>query len=157
VKASSLDIVELLKTKVFPCRELQEFTNKIHAGDIIGSVDTTHALKQTLCKGEINFIQFFVQRRKSEEEVGNCERYIYRVRIEYYREDGECDGVLNQNLIQKFFEVFDDTLESKVGCDLDGLVEHTQRSENFPNVRRFGVVDDSRIVFVGSYEYLAFN
>jgi len=124
-------------------------------GDIINSVDSTMELKDPLYKCDINFIQFFVQRRRSDQEVGCCGRYEYRVQIEYYLEDTKCDGVRNQNKIQKFFEILDDLICQKLGNTWKGLVISWDRIPNrFPSIRRAGSLEN-RPIFVGSYEYQA--
>lgn len=151
---SSQAIIDRWNDIIWACPEMREFTTNFHAGDVIGSLDTTHSLKDTLSVGRINLVQFYVRRYRADVEVGCCGRYIYSLQIEYYLEDTECEGVENQNKIQAFFEKLDDVVCLKLGEHWDGLVTSYDREDRPPDIRRAGLIDN-RPVFVGSYSYSA--
>jgi len=146
----SKDLVELWEDEIWSRPEIRAFTDNVHSCDVTGDQDSTSDLYNILDCDRINFVQYFIQRYPREDQVGRCRTFRYRVRIEHYREDS-CD---DQNKIQEFFEVLDDTVVAQLGPHWNNCVEFFTRQDNFPDIRQFGQIE-GRLVYVGSFEYTA--
>jgi hypothetical protein len=148
--AYSKDIIKAWEDTVWQDTDILRFTHKIHPASITDDIETTVDLSRMVYCGEINFVQFFVQRYRVEEQVGTCLEHRYRVQVQYYLEDS-CD---NQNKIQEFFEVLDEVIVARLGQSWEGTVTHFLRDTTWPVIRFFGEIQE-RPIYVGSFTYFA--
>lgn len=146
----SRDLIELWEECVWSRPEIREFTRNVHPCNVTGDQDSTCDLYNIMDCDRINFVQYFIQRYPRNDQVGRCRTFRYRVQIEYYREDS-CE---DQNKIQEFFEVLDDTIRAQLGPRWKDCVEVVERQDDFPDISPFGTIEN-RLVYVGSFEYLA--
>lgn len=146
----SKDLIEVWEDNVWTDTEIRRFTTRIHPCSVTATQNTTQDLKDMIYCKEINFVQYFIQRYKVEEQVGTCEEFRYRVRIEYYLED-TCD---NQVKIQDFFECLDEVITNRLGPRWLDNVDNVIRDTTWPDIRLFGEIE-GRQVYVGSFTYFA--
>ena len=146
----SKELVTIWADCVFNAPEVTDFTKHFHPCDKTEDQDSTCDLSTIMHCGEINFVQYFIQRFRTEDQVGRCGGvYRYRVRVEYYLED-TCN---NQNKIQEFFELLDDEVERLNAAKKD-CVPYFFGDDTFPDIRFFGRIEN-KAVYVGSYTYFA--
>lgn len=148
----SLDICDKWIETIFESDEIREITPNIYAEDVAGNQLVACDLSQAMHEGTINFCQFSVQRIKREDQVGECGTYFYRVDIRYFLE--RLAGMRTEQKVQEFFEVLDELIQSELGSDWGGLVDSYTRSEEFPEVFQFGLINE-RPVVAGRYTYFA--
>lgn len=147
----SKDLVTLWNDLIWSDTRMRAFTTQFHPQDETGKQDATCDLAKVMYCGKVNFGQYFIQRFRSDDQVGCCGSYQYRVRVEYYLED-TCDN--HQVQIQDFFEALDEIIEEKLGLTWQDNVLQFSRDTAFPNIRRYGLID-GRVVYYGTYSYFA--
>lgn len=145
----SEEIVELWNDSVWSQKEMREFTENFHAGDVTSNLDATNDYRQVIHCKEFNFVQFFIQRFPVP-QVGGCQEYRYRVRVEYYLED----SIPNQNKIQNFFEVLHNVILAELGNTWSDFVQGSFPDDTWPDLRPFGEIDNT-LIRVGSFTYFA--
>lgn len=143
----SQEVINIWDQCIWQAVDVLRFTPHIHPCDKTNKTELTCDMEDLIHCGELNFVQYFIQRYRRPDRVGGCLTFRYRVRVEYYLEDS-CD---NQNKIQEFFEVLDDTVEAQLQ-DGTKFTFRWEREDNWPQIQRFGVLE-SRTVFVGSFTY----
>ena len=148
--AYSKDIIKAWEDTVWQDTKIRSFTHEIYPYSLTDNVKTTEDLARMLYCGEINFVQYFVQRHRVEEQSGTCDEHRYRVQVQYYLQDSGN----NQNKIQDFFEVLDETVVARLGPSWEGTVTHFFRDETWPTIRFFAEIE-GRPVYVGSFTYFA--
>lgn len=147
----SSELVTLWDTLIWSAPEMQAFSPLYHPCDVTGrQPEATCDLTKILHCGQVNFGQYFIQRFRSDDQVGCCGSYQYRVRIEYYLQDS-CE---NQQTIQDFFEALDELVDLNLGPTWQDNVLLFRRDTTFPNIRRYGLID-GRVVYFGTYSYFA--
>lgn len=145
----SSELVTIWDTCIFNAPELTDCTINFYPCNKIQDQDSTCDLAEITHCGEINFVQYFIQRFKLPTELGRCGEYQYRVQVEYYLED-TCE---NQNKIQRFFELLEDEVELLNAANKD-CVPYFEGDNNFPDIRFFGTIEN-KAIYVGSFTYFA--
>ena len=150
--STSLEIEAKWLDTVFDHDDIRIITPQIWNRDVIGNQQTGCDLDRAMYNGSINFVQFFAQRYRDNDEIGGCSNYQHRVRIQYFLE--QSDQYNAEGMIQSFFETLDDLVSSELGYTWGGLVEGYSRELNYPSIGRAGLVNE-RSVIGGRFDYFA--
>lgn len=149
---TSADIRAIWDEQVWSSPEIKAYTEKIHSTDVFGNQTEVQDLHRATFCGKINFIQYFAQRYRSDDEIGGCSRFIYTVSIDYYREESDKEQTFN--VIQDFFDTLDNEVFANLGSNWCGLVSVANPEQRFPTIFRAGQID-SRDVIGGNFAYTA--
>lgn len=148
--AKSKDIISAWKSEVWDKMPIRGLCPNAFSRDVLADQDSLCELAAITHCGKINFAQYFVQRYRQDDRVGCCGRQLYRVRVEYYKEDSDTAW----NEIQEFFEVLDDTVQANLGYTWDSTVDNFERQRDWPLISNAGTLD-GRIVWGGRFDYFA--
>jgi len=138
--------------KLFNHKCMREFTSLIHGCNVLNTLDTSCDMKKVTCKGEINFIQYFIQRRSIPADMGCCYRYEFRILIEYILED-TCK---NQRKLQRFFDILNCLMEDEpMKSNWDSSVTHTLPNREYPSIVQGQPINEGQPIYIGQTSYYA--